>query len=302
MKQIREASGDYTPPTDTCTSYKALYQGLREFEADLHQHVHLENNILFPRAVEWRPRSSDAVRDHADFTCKHRIPVFYLTAVGADSRRSVRNHEGAGGSVVSFPDGLCRLRSRLWCSPGRSSVCGTCSRSADARASRRSLQPGCEPTVTRGCDGWEVLSWESASIPSRRCAAERSLHSERHGCVGRCGRRARHAVGRNVYLSESRLLCRSLLSSIRGISRFLSRGLPASAGRLPAEEKLGPRIRVVISASMGLLLVLLSDLGGCLSCRSAGHLTAFPHLFDQRSSRDGVGIPGTSSGVSARSG
>jgi regulator of cell morphogenesis and NO signaling len=29
-----------------------LYQDLREFEADLHQHVHLENNILFPRAVE----------------------------------------------------------------------------------------------------------------------------------------------------------------------------------------------------------------------------------------------------------
>lgn len=52
VKQIREASGDYTPPTDACTSYKALYQDLREFEADLHQHVHLENNILFPRAVE----------------------------------------------------------------------------------------------------------------------------------------------------------------------------------------------------------------------------------------------------------
>ncbi len=52
VKQIRKASGDYTPPTDACTSYKALYQDLREFEADLHQHVHLENNILFPRAVE----------------------------------------------------------------------------------------------------------------------------------------------------------------------------------------------------------------------------------------------------------
>ena len=52
VKQIRKASGDYTPPADACTSYKALYQDLREFEADLHQHVHLENNILFPRAVE----------------------------------------------------------------------------------------------------------------------------------------------------------------------------------------------------------------------------------------------------------
>ena len=51
VKQIRNASSEYTAPADACTSYKALYQDLREFEADLHQHVHLENNILFPRAV-----------------------------------------------------------------------------------------------------------------------------------------------------------------------------------------------------------------------------------------------------------
>ncbi len=51
VKQIRKASSEYTAPADACTSYKALYQDLREFEADLHQHVHLENNILFPRAV-----------------------------------------------------------------------------------------------------------------------------------------------------------------------------------------------------------------------------------------------------------
>jgi regulator of cell morphogenesis and NO signaling len=52
VKQIRKASSEYTAPADACTSYEALYQDLREFEADLHQHVHLENNILFPRAVE----------------------------------------------------------------------------------------------------------------------------------------------------------------------------------------------------------------------------------------------------------
>jgi regulator of cell morphogenesis and NO signaling len=52
VRQIRKATGEYAPPMDACTSYKALYQDLREFEADLHQHVHLENNILFPRAVE----------------------------------------------------------------------------------------------------------------------------------------------------------------------------------------------------------------------------------------------------------
>jgi regulator of cell morphogenesis and NO signaling len=52
VKQIRKASSDYTVPAHACPSYRALYQDLREFEADLHQHVHLENNILFPRAVE----------------------------------------------------------------------------------------------------------------------------------------------------------------------------------------------------------------------------------------------------------
>ncbi|HKV29107.1 MAG TPA: iron-sulfur cluster repair di-iron protein [Candidatus Acidoferrales bacterium] len=52
VRQIRVLSSEYTPPGDACTSFKALYEALREFEADLHQHVHLENNVLFPRAVE----------------------------------------------------------------------------------------------------------------------------------------------------------------------------------------------------------------------------------------------------------
>ncbi len=52
VNQIRTASSAYTPPPDACTSYQVLYRDLQEFEADLHEHVHLENNILFPRAVE----------------------------------------------------------------------------------------------------------------------------------------------------------------------------------------------------------------------------------------------------------
>ncbi|MBZ5698628.1 MAG: iron-sulfur cluster repair di-iron protein [Acidobacteriia bacterium] len=51
-RKIRKASLEYTPPADGCASYQALYLDLHEFEADLHQHIHLENNILFPRAVE----------------------------------------------------------------------------------------------------------------------------------------------------------------------------------------------------------------------------------------------------------
>ena len=52
VRQIRAASNGYKAPADACASYQAAYQGLEEFEKDLHLHVHLENNILFPRAVE----------------------------------------------------------------------------------------------------------------------------------------------------------------------------------------------------------------------------------------------------------
>jgi regulator of cell morphogenesis and NO signaling len=51
LKEICALSGNYTAPADACFSYKTVYSALKEFEADLHQHVHLENNILFPRAI-----------------------------------------------------------------------------------------------------------------------------------------------------------------------------------------------------------------------------------------------------------
>ncbi|MCB9619846.1 MAG: iron-sulfur cluster repair di-iron protein [Sandaracinus sp.] len=49
---IRRLSGDLTPPDDACGSYRALYQGLAEMEQDLHLHIHLETNVLFPRVLE----------------------------------------------------------------------------------------------------------------------------------------------------------------------------------------------------------------------------------------------------------
>lgn len=52
MEEIRRLSGDFTPPADACTSYRVLFAKLDEFERDLHQHVHLENNILFPKAIQ----------------------------------------------------------------------------------------------------------------------------------------------------------------------------------------------------------------------------------------------------------
>lgn len=51
MAEIRTLTRDYTVPEDGCTTYKLLYASLHAFEADLHQHVHLENNLLFPKSV-----------------------------------------------------------------------------------------------------------------------------------------------------------------------------------------------------------------------------------------------------------
>ncbi len=48
---IRKVSRDFTVPPDGCASFRALYQALEGLEVDLHQHIHLENNILFPRAI-----------------------------------------------------------------------------------------------------------------------------------------------------------------------------------------------------------------------------------------------------------
>jgi regulator of cell morphogenesis and NO signaling len=52
LSRLRELSNGYTPPAGACPTFVALYRGLEDFEQDLHQHVHLENNILFPRAIE----------------------------------------------------------------------------------------------------------------------------------------------------------------------------------------------------------------------------------------------------------
>jgi regulator of cell morphogenesis and NO signaling len=52
LAEIRSLSRNFTVPEYACTTYHAFFAGLRDFEHDLHRHVHLENNILFPRAIE----------------------------------------------------------------------------------------------------------------------------------------------------------------------------------------------------------------------------------------------------------
>lgn len=50
--RISELSNNYQTPPDGCSTYKVAYLMLQEFEADLHHHIHLENNILFPAAIK----------------------------------------------------------------------------------------------------------------------------------------------------------------------------------------------------------------------------------------------------------
>ncbi len=52
MEEIRELSNNFALPEDACASYTLLFKMLEEFESDLHIHIHLENNILFPKALE----------------------------------------------------------------------------------------------------------------------------------------------------------------------------------------------------------------------------------------------------------
>ncbi|MGD9561254.1 MAG: iron-sulfur cluster repair di-iron protein [Pyrinomonadaceae bacterium] len=53
LRSIRSLSSDYATPEDACPSFKGLFAGLQDLEADLHQHIHLENNILFPQAIDF---------------------------------------------------------------------------------------------------------------------------------------------------------------------------------------------------------------------------------------------------------
>ncbi len=51
LRQIAALSNNYNPPADACNTYKVTFAMLDEFEKDLHLHIHLENNILFPKAI-----------------------------------------------------------------------------------------------------------------------------------------------------------------------------------------------------------------------------------------------------------
>jgi regulator of cell morphogenesis and NO signaling len=75
LVEMRELTGNYLPPADACISYQTLYQVLRALESDLHQHIHLENNVLFPRAIatetqahpDWQKAGKHQCFGHSSF-------------------------------------------------------------------------------------------------------------------------------------------------------------------------------------------------------------------------------------------
>lgn len=52
FRKIAEITDEYLPPADACNTYKVAFAMLQDFENDLHKHIHLENNILFPQAIQ----------------------------------------------------------------------------------------------------------------------------------------------------------------------------------------------------------------------------------------------------------
>lgn len=61
LVKLRKQTGDFTPPEDACNTYRGLFHGLTEMEGELHQHIHLENNVLHPRSVALEEKLQAAV-------------------------------------------------------------------------------------------------------------------------------------------------------------------------------------------------------------------------------------------------
>jgi len=72
LRQWRGITNGYMTPPDACISFQTLYQALAAFEADMHQHIHLENNVLFPRAVEMEETSAPNFYKSAGEFNEHR--------------------------------------------------------------------------------------------------------------------------------------------------------------------------------------------------------------------------------------
>ena len=63
LRQMRDVTGGFVVPSGACATFRALYHGLEELSASLHEHVHLENHVLFPRAAALGRARADAVEE-----------------------------------------------------------------------------------------------------------------------------------------------------------------------------------------------------------------------------------------------
>jgi regulator of cell morphogenesis and NO signaling len=96
LDEIRQLSNNYLLPVDACASYSILYKMLDEFEEDLHLHIHLENNILFPKALEiekqWRQAIQLYSKDH-HFGILHPMGELNTNAAKENLKLSLKKHK-----------------------------------------------------------------------------------------------------------------------------------------------------------------------------------------------------------------
>ena len=111
FKEIRSLTSGYAAPDDACNSYRAMLAGLEDMELDLHEHIHKENNILFPRTLEMEQRSpatdasiSSERRSVTARAARGRTPDTRTWTPGSD------RHGGVSDSPPAWPPERCRCR------------------------------------------------------------------------------------------------------------------------------------------------------------------------------------------------
>ena len=235
-----------------------------------------ENNICSHVRWKWRPRHLRRGSRSAPTSLADMAPRHYPPRARDDLPKKVQNggrEEALSRLLMAFvTSGLIFMRSR-----GRSSVCGTAPN--QRRPASVNSQPGCSPRSRKGLTVGSFIRIGFYSIPKMRGGVKSS--SERLDVLGHVDTGAALRWAANVYPWGGEFCA---ISAVLELAAFLiffravSQHRPESAG----EEKLGPWVWVVISASLGLMLVLVTNLAGCLYVSYRGATPAFPHLIDQR--------------------
>ncbi len=93
LARMRELAGNYRPPADACQTFQALYEALAALEADLHEHIHLENNILFPASMKQEASMGNV-------TYMHYVEGIHDAILSAGGH----NHAGGGTAAVAHQE------------------------------------------------------------------------------------------------------------------------------------------------------------------------------------------------------